>query len=99
MNKIESDFLIIGSGLAGMFCALQAAKHGSVALISKLELGECNSKYAQGGISCVMSDINNKDSFELHVEDTLKAGGGLCNKEVVEQIVSAAQKQLKNSSN
>ncbi|EDM26217.1 L-aspartate oxidase [Lentisphaera araneosa HTCC2155] len=95
MNKVEHDFLIIGSGLAGMYCALQAAEHGSVALISKRELSECNSKYAQGGISCVMTDINDQDSFELHVSDTLKAGAGLCNEEVVSDIVSAGPKAIK----
>ena len=95
MNKVEHDFLVIGSGLAGMYCALQAAEHGSVALISKRELSECNSKYAQGGISCVMTDINDQDSFDLHVSDTLKAGAGLCNKEVVSDIVSAGPKAIK----
>lgn len=89
MTKNQYDYLIIGSGLAGMYCALQAAENGSVALITKSDLEDCNTARAQGGISCVMKDINKDDSFELHIQDTLTAGAGLCSEEVVREIVNA----------
>ena len=92
----QYDYLIIGSGLAGMYCALQAAKKGPVALVTKRELNECNTRYAQGGISCVMSDINDQDTFDLHVQDTLIAGAGLCNEKIVDQIVSAGPEAIQN---
>jgi L-aspartate oxidase len=79
------DFLVIGSGIAGLTFALKVAKVGSVALITKKHRAESNTNYAQGGIAAVMAK---DDSFELHVRDTLEAGAGLCNEEVVHTIVS-----------
>lgn len=79
------DYLVIGSGIAGLSFALKAAKHGSVALVTKRARGESNTTYAQGGIASVTSP---EDSFELHVRDTLEAGAGLCDEEVVRSIVS-----------
>ena len=79
------DFLIIGSGIAGLTFALKVAEHGSVVLITKKHRAESNTNYAQGGIAAVMAK---DDSFELHVRDTLEAGAGLCNEQVVRTIVS-----------
>ena len=82
--KIEADYLIIGSGIAGLFFALKAAKHGSVALVTKRERRESNTQYAQGGIAAV---IGERDSFASHVEDTLSAGDGLCDRAIAEAVV------------
>ena len=79
------DFLVIGSGIAGLTFALKVAKVGSVALITKKHRAESNTNYAQGGIAAVMAK---DDSLELHVRDTLEAGAGLCKEEVVRTIVS-----------
>src|SRR5207302_8280957 len=81
----EYDFVVIGSGIAGLSFALSAARHGSVAVITKREGADSNTAWAQGGIACVTSD---EDSFELHVRDTLEAGGGLCDEKVVRTIVT-----------
>ncbi|MBD3289420.1 L-aspartate oxidase [candidate division KSB1 bacterium] len=80
----ESDFLVIGSGIAGLSVALKLAQHGSVAIITKKEEAESNTNYAQGGIAAV---IAKDDSFEIHISDTLKAGAGLCNKDAVNTLV------------
>jgi L-aspartate oxidase len=79
------DFLVIGSGIAGLTFALKVAKVGSVTLITKKHRAESNTNYAQGGIAAVMA---RDDSFELHVRDTLEAGAGLCKEDVVRTIVS-----------
>ena len=79
------DFLVIGSGIAGLTFALKAAKAGSVALITKKHRAESNTNYAQGGIAAVMAA---DDSLELHVRDTLECGAGLCKEDVVRTIVS-----------
>ncbi len=81
----EFDFLVIGSGVAGLTFALKAAEHGTVAIVTKKEAEESNTAWAQGGISCVTSA---EDSFDLHVADTLDAGAGLCKEDVVRTIVS-----------
>jgi L-aspartate oxidase len=78
------DFLVIGSGVAGLFYALQVAEHGTVAIITKKESVESNTNYAQGGIAAVMGGT---DSYESHIQDTLDAGAGLCDEEVVEFVV------------
>src|SRR5712664_595679 len=78
------DFLVIGSGIAGLTFALKVAKTGSVAIITKKNRAESNTNYAQGGIAAV---ISSDDSFELHVRDTLRAGAGLCKQDVVRTIV------------
>lgn len=84
MNELQYDYLVIGSGIAGLFFAINIAPYGKVAIITKKDKAESNTNYAQGGIAAVMS---NDDSFELHVRDTLIAGAGLCKEEVVRQIV------------
>jgi L-aspartate oxidase len=78
------DYLVLGSGVAGLFCALKLAARGRVAVITKKDRAESNTNYAQGGIAAVTSK---EDSFELHVKDTLDAGAGLCNEHVVRTIV------------
>jgi len=88
----EYDFVIIGSGIAGLSFALKAAKHGSVAVITKLKGSDTNTAWAQGGIACVTSD---EDSFELHVRDTLEAGAGLCNEAVVRTIVTEGPERIR----
>ncbi len=79
-----TDFLVIGSGVAGMWFALNAARYGRVTMITKGEAQESNSRYAQGGIAAVWSG---EDTFDDHVRDTLVAGAGLCRREAVEQTV------------
>lgn len=88
----ETDFLVIGSGIAGLSFALKVAEHGSVILISKTKLEETNTKYAQGGIAAVTYE---PDNFKKHVNDTLIAGDGLCNKHIVEMVVQEAPTQIK----
>lgn len=86
------DFLVIGSGIAGMSYALKVAKHGRVAIIAKNSLEEANTYYAQGGIASV---TNPWDNFEKHIADTLDAGAGLCNIMVVEKVVREAPAQIR----
>ncbi len=86
------DFLVIGSGLGGLSFALKAADHGSVCLISKSDMEETNTRYAQGGIAAVTYE---PDSHEKHVEDTLIAGDHLCNEEVVKMVVREAPEQIR----
>ena len=92
---LNFDHLVIGSGLAGLFTALQLSKLGTVALVTKRSIDESNTKYAQGGIACVMD--NKQDSFEEHVKDTMTAGDHLCKEDVVRKIVEngpAAVKEI-----
>jgi len=88
----EYDFAVIGSGIAGLSFALKAAKHGSVAVITKRKGADTNTAWAQGGIACVTSD---EDSFELHVSDTLEAGAGLCDEAVVRMIVTEGPERIR----
>ena len=85
------DFLVLGSGLAGLSFALKVAENAKVAVISKTILNETNTRYAQGGIAAVTYQ---PDSYKKHIEDTLIAGDGLCKKEIVEMVVSNAPKQI-----
>src|ERR1700737_1240818 len=79
-----SDFLVIGGGIAGLIFAIRASEIGSVTILTKADSSEANTAYAQGGIASVWSV---DDSFESHIEDTLRAGAGLCNRHAVETIV------------
>ncbi|QEM68262.1 L-aspartate oxidase [Geobacter sp. FeAm09] len=90
---IESDFLVIGSGIAGLSFALQAADHGSVALVTKRDISESATKYAQGGIASVFSA---EDSFDAHVDDTLVAGAGICHEDVVRMVVEEGPQTIRN---
>src|SRR5512146_3132375 len=78
------DFLVLGSGIAGLTFALKVAERGRVAVITKKHRAESNTNYAQGGIAAVTSK---EDSFELHVRDTLEAGAGLCKEAAVRTII------------
>src|ERR1700688_5223800 len=88
----EYDFVVIGSGIAGLSFALKAARHGSVAVITKRKGADSNTAWAQGGIACVTSG---EDSFELHVKDTIVAGAGLCNEAVVRTIVTEGPERIR----
>src|SRR5258705_5951366 len=83
MNQF--DFVIIGSGIAGLSLDLNVAQYGSVALVTKRSVGESSTAWAQGGVAAVTSA---EDSFDLHLKDTLSAGAGLCNEQVVRTIVT-----------
>jgi len=89
--KKKVDFLVIGSGLAGLSFALKVAEHGKVCIVTKSELEETNTQFAQGGIAAVTYE---PDSYEKHISDTLVAGDGLCNEEVVRQLVNDAPAQI-----
>ncbi len=83
----QYDYIIIGSGIAGLYTALLAKEHGSVLVITKGSMDDCNTKYAQGGIA---APIGRDDSPELHFEDTIAAGDGLCDEEAVRILVNEA---------
>ncbi len=91
--KIESDFLVIGSGIAGLSFALQASGHGRVALITKREIAESATNYAQGGIASVFSQ---EDTFAAHIQDTLVAGAGICHEDVVRRVVEEGPEVIRN---
>lgn len=90
--QIKTDFLVIGSGIAGLSFALKAANLGKVMLITKSNEEESNTKYAQGGIAAVW---HTSDSIEKHVADTLNAGGGLCDERIVRMVVSEGTERVK----
>ncbi len=79
------NYVVVGSGIAGLSFALKAARHGTVAIVTKRASTESNTRYAQGGIACVTST---DDSVELHVADTLDAGAGLCQEAIVRSILT-----------
>ena len=81
----EFDYVVIGSGIAGLTFALKAAGKGSVALITKRGRADSNTAWAQGGVACVTSE---EDSFDLHIRDTIAAGGGLCHEDAVREIIT-----------
>lgn len=87
------DFLIIGSGIAGLTYALKVAQHGTVCVITKASEDESNTKYAQGGVAAV-TDFK-KDSYQKHIEDTLEAGAGLCNRTIVEIVVKEGPERVR----
>lgn len=92
---MQTDFLVIGSGIAGLVYALKVAQHcpdKKVTIITKASADETNTKYAQGGVA-VVNDYE-KDSFEKHIEDTLIAGDGLCNHEVVEIVIKEGPERV-----
>jgi len=92
-ERITCDYLIIGSGLAGLTAALKASAYGSVIIVTKTSADEGNSRYAQGGIACV---VDQEDTFESHIEDTLNAGAGLCHPDVVRDIVRAGPDRVRD---
>lgn len=86
------DFLVIGSGLAGLSFALKVASKGKVCVVTKSKITETNTSYAQGGIAAVTYE---PDSFEKHIQDTLICGDGLCNPDVVRMVVEEAPSRIK----
>lgn len=91
-RRLIFDFLIIGSGVAGLSFALKVAPYGKVAIVTKRNAAESATYHAQGGIAAVLS---REDSFRMHVNDTLIAGGGLCHKDIVEMVVKSAPERIK----
>ena len=93
---MQTDFLVIGSGIAGLTYALKTAKQfpdKKVLVITKTNADETNTKYAQGGIAGVWDE--DKDSFDKHIDDTLIAGDGLCNKHIVEIVVKEGPERIR----
>ena len=88
---IITDYLVIGSGIAGLRFALDAAKTGTVAIVTKKEKSEGSTNYAQGGIASVL-DPN--DSFELHIKDTLTSGDGICHEDTVRIVVEEGPQRI-----
>ena len=87
----QVDFLVIGSGIAGLSFALKVAPYGKVCILTKGDASEGSTKYAQGGIAAVMYDT---DSFDKHIADTLVAGDGICDKNVVEMTIREAPERI-----
>src|SRR5262245_51833138 len=92
MNQVETDFLIIGSGIAGLGLAIKLSELGTVSVVSKREFLEGSTVHAQGGIAAVTSP---EDSFDKHIEDTLRAGAGLCHQDVVRGVVEEGPARIK----
>ena len=86
-----TDMLVIGAGIAGLRAALEAPPGLQVLVVTKDAIQQSNSSYAQGGIAGVMAP---EDRFENHIEDTLTAGAGLCDREIVELVVREAPQQI-----
>ena len=85
------DYIIVGSGIAGLYTALLAKEHGSVLIITKGSIDDCNTKYAQGGIAAA---VGKNDSPESHFKDTIAAGNGLCNIETAHILASEAPARI-----
>ena len=90
-GQYQYDYLVLGSGIAGLWFAIGVADHGTVAIITKKELAESNTNYAQGGIAGVW---DRNDSVESHIQDTLIAGAGLCDEEMVRDVVTEGPQEI-----
>ncbi|MBI2269510.1 MAG: L-aspartate oxidase [Bacteroidetes bacterium] len=90
--KRHVDFLILGSGIAGLSYALKVAPHGKVCMVTKATEDESNTKYAQGGIAAVM---HKPDSYEKHIKDTIICGDGLCDEDVVRMVIAESTESIK----
>jgi len=91
MKIIDCDYFVIGSGIAGLMSALHLCRNGKVLIVTKKDRADSNTNYAQGGIACVVAS---EDSFEEHIRDTLVAGAGLCDEDVVRKIVSSGPERI-----
>jgi L-aspartate oxidase len=89
----KTDFLVIGTGIAGLFFALKVARKGKVILVTKTQMQECTTRYAQGGIAAVMYE---PDTIEKHIQDTLSCGRGLCKEDVVRVVVNDAKARIED---
>ena len=96
LGHIFTDVLVIGSGVAGLRAAIEAAEEGQVIVTTKRNIPDSNSYYAQGGIAAVLAD---EDSLESHVEDTLAVGAGLCEESVVRDVVAGAREHIEELRN
>ncbi|GAA6764727.1 hypothetical protein AAFH68_06590 [Flavobacterium sp. CGRL1] len=93
---LKTDILIVGSGISGLFLAMKTAKKRpdlSIVIMTKKTAGNTNTQLAQGGIAVVTNHL--QDSFEQHIKDTLKSGGGHCDEEIVKMVVQQAPERLK----
>jgi L-aspartate oxidase len=90
---LNTDFLVVGSGIAGLNFALNAAKYGSVTAVTKKEIMESNTNLAQGGIAAV---TRKDDSVQLHIEDTLNVGSGLSNKRIVKLLAEQGPEAIRD---
>lgn len=93
LPKVETDVIVIGVGIAGLFTAIKASRHNQVIMITKKSLLDSNTRYAQGGIAAVIAE---DDSPEYHLEDTLIAGAGLCSEEAVNVLVHEGPKGVRD---
>lgn len=91
--EIKSDFLIIGSGIAGLSLALKLSEIGTVSVVTKRDASESATLYAQGGVAAVMGP---DDSFEEHIQDTIRAGAGLCKEKVVSKVVESGPERIRD---
>lgn len=91
MKVIDTDYLVVGSGIAGLMSALHLCRTGRVLIVTKKNRADSNTNHAQGGIACVVAS---EDSFEEHVRDTLDAGAGLCDEKVVRTIVGGGPDRI-----
>jgi L-aspartate oxidase len=89
---MKTDFLVVGSGIAGLSLALKLADHGKVLIVTKASEDESNTKYAQGGVAVV---VDKDDSFDKHIQDTLIAGDGLCDENIVEIVIKEGPERIK----
>ena len=92
MERLKTDFLVIGTGIAGLYTALHLSSMGQVTVLTKEKLEDSNTQYAQGGIAAV---LDSQDSLELHIQDTLEAGAGLCDRKAVEVLVKEGPERVK----
>jgi L-aspartate oxidase len=92
LPQIFTDVLVIGSGVAGLRAALEAAAHSDVIVLAKSKLTQSNTAWAQGGIAAVLDQSD--DSFDEHIANTLEAGAGLCDEQAVERIITAAPDRI-----
>src|SRR6185369_17405654 len=90
--QLTTDFLILGSGIAGLSFALRAQAYGQVVVVTKREAAEAATSWAQGGVAAVLSP---EDSFEKHADDTMIAGAGLCHQVVVDICAREAPEAIK----
>lgn len=92
-ERRDFDFLVIGSGIAGLHYALRVADHGKVGLVTKKNAADSATQFAQGGIAAVVDPL---DSFDDHVQDTIDAGAGLCNEQVVRFVVERGPESIES---
>src|SRR5574344_2965970 len=90
--RYEVDFLVLGSGIAGLSFALKVAEKGKVCILTKDDASESSTKYAQGGIAAVMYQ---PDSYEKHIQDTLIAGAGICDEKAVRITITESTERVK----